>query len=38
MDNNEGNVEECRIQKVGDKMTTIKTSKRNQNKFHDKIF
>ena len=38
MDNKETIVEECRIQKVGDKMSTIKTKKRSLNNFDDKIF
>ena len=36
MDNKERIVEECRIQKVGDKMSTIKTKKRSLNNFDDK--
>ena len=38
MDNKERIVEECRIQKVGDNMSTIKTSKRGLNNFDDKKF
>ena len=38
MDNEERIVEECRIQKVGDKMSTIKTKKRILNNFFDKRF
>ena len=38
MDDKERIVDECRIQKVGDKMTTIKTSKRSLNSFDDKRF
>ena len=38
MDNKEGIVVECRIQKVGDKMSTIKTKKRGLNNFDDKRF
>ena len=34
----EKTVNECRIQKVGDKMATTKTSKRSQSSFHDKRF
>ena len=34
----ERTVEECRIQKVGDNMTTIKTSKTGLNSFHHKRF
>ena len=36
IDNKERSVEECRIQKDGDKMTTIKSNKRNLNNFDDK--
>ena len=38
MDNKERIVEECRIQKVGDKMSTTKTEKRSLNNFDDKNF
>ena len=38
MDDKERIVDQCRIQKVGDKMTTIKTSKRSLNNFDDKRF
>ena len=38
MDNKERFVEECRIQKVGDKMSTIKTNKGSLNNFDDKRF
>ena len=38
MDNKERIVEECRIPKVGDKMSTIKTNKRSLNNFDDKRF
>ena len=38
MDKKERVVEECRTQKVGDKMSTIKTNKRSLNKFDDKRF
>ena len=38
MDNKERSLEECRIQKVGDIVTTIKTSKRSLNNFDDKRF
>ena len=38
MDDKERIVDECIIQKVGDKMTTIKTSKRSLNNFDDKRF
>ena len=36
MDKKERIVDECRIQKFGDKMSTIKTSKRSLNNFDDK--
>ena len=38
MNSKERILEECRIQKVGDKMSTIKTNKRSLNKFDDKRF
>ena len=38
MNNKERSVKECRIQKVGDEMGTIKTSKRSLNNFDDKRF
>ena len=38
MYNTERTVDECRIQKVGDNMTTTKTSKISLNKFDDKRF
>ena len=38
MYNTERSVDECRIQKVGDNMTTTKTSKISLNTFDDKIF
>ena len=38
MDNEERIVVECTIQKVGDKMPTIKTSKRSLNNFDEKRF
>ena len=38
MDNKERIVEECRIQKIGDKMSTIKTNRRSLNNFDDKRF
>ena len=38
MYNTERSVDECRIQKVGDKMTTTKTSKISLNTFEDKRF
>ena len=38
MYNTERTVDECRIQKVGDNMTTTKTSKISLNKFDDKKF
>ena len=38
MDNIERIVEECRIQKIGDKMSTIKTNRRSLNNFNDKKF
>ena len=38
MDNKERSVEESRIQKIGDKMMTIKTNKRSLNNFDEKIF
>ena len=38
MDNKERIVEECRLQKVGDRMSTIKTNKRSLNNFDDKRF
>ena len=38
MDNEERIVEECRIQKVGVKMSTFITNKRSPNNFDDKRF
>ena len=38
MDNTQRTVDECRIQKVGDNMTTTKTSKISLNTFDDKKF
>ena len=38
MDNKERIVEQSRIEKVGDKMSTIKTNKRSLNNFDDKRF
>ena len=38
MNNTQRTVDECRIQKVGDNMTTTKTSKISLNTFDDKIF
>ena len=38
MNNTQRTVDECRIQKVGDNMTTTKTSKISLNKFDDKMF
>ena len=38
MDNKEKIVEQCRIQKVGEKMSTTKTKKGNLNNFDDKRF
>ena len=38
MYNTESSVDECRIQKVGDNMTTTKTSKISLNRFDDKRF
>ena len=38
MNNTKRTVDECRIQKVGDDMTTTKTSKISQNTFDDKRF
>ena len=37
MNNTQRTVDECRIQKVGDNMTTTKTSKSSLNTFDDKI-
>ena len=38
MNNTQRTVDECRIQKVGDSMTTTKTSKISLNIFDDKSF
>ena len=38
MNNTQRTIDECRIQKVGDNMTTTKTSKIGLNKFDDKRF
>ena len=38
MNNTQRTVDECRIQKVGDNMTTTKTSKISLNTFDDKRF
>ena len=38
MYNTQRTLDECRIQKVGDNMTTTKTSMISQNKFNDKKF
>ena len=38
MNNTQRTVDECRIQKVGDNMTTTKTSKISLNRFDDKRF